>query len=62
MTLELKGLRPMFYEECGNIWACPDEDENGAYYNVSIGDGANRTDYFVETALEAYKLVKRLTK
>lgn len=55
-------VRPYFYVSDMNIHAVPMQDDEGLYYNVSIGNGENRRDYFVNTPLDAYKLVKNLMK
>jgi hypothetical protein len=55
-------VRPYFYVSDLNIHAVPMEDAEGLYYNVSIGNGNDRQDFFVLTPLEAYKLVKNLMK
>ena len=55
-------MRPYFIAWNLNIHAIPMEDADGLYYNVSIGNGNDRQDYFVQTPLDAFKLVKNLMK
>ena len=55
-------VRPYFYVSELNIHAAPMEDADGLYYSISIGNGADRQDFFVNTPLEAFKFVKNLLK
>ena len=53
-------MRPEFVADPLNVYGSPIEDENGKYYNVSTGNGETRRDYFPETPLEAFHLIKSL--
>lgn len=54
-------MRPVMVCYDAPIYGCPIDDNGEKYYDVSYIDAnGERIDLFPTTALEAYKLIKRL--